>query len=365
MCPSIPLGDAATATAALTAVDCQVNQGVGDAYARLFAGGGALSLALTTLLTIYVALVAFSLLSGRTRMTLPALAPKAIVFVLVLTFATSWQAYQVVIQGLLSAGPDQIASTLMGASQGATHAFASRLDMLFTRVVDAAQSINALDPANAQNAGIAKTLVWSSGLTLLFATLGLLVTTRVILALLLGLGPVFVVLALFNATRGIFDAWLRTTVAIAFTPMLIVLAGSGVMALLGPVIATIARDPAGAVQTLRPIVTLTLGAAIYALLIVAAVWTAISLTRGWNVSGRSREATTLPTSTGNNSATELANISISRAGDRNTALIRAMARAPVLTPAIDFVTQTPEPGALGRPRTRRPGLGRSYRTDMA
>jgi type IV secretion system protein VirB6 len=364
-CPAIPIGDTATITSVLSSIDCQVNQGVASAYGRLFATGGVFSVALTALLTIYVALVAFGFLTGRTRMTLPALAPKAVALALVLTFATSWQAYDVVIHGLLTAGPDQIAATFMGAPDGATHAFTSRLDVLFARVVEAAQSVSALNPEAAQNAGIAKPLVWASGLTLLFTTLGLLVAARVILALLLGLGPVFVVLALFDVTRGLFDAWLRTTVAVAFAPMLIVLAGSGVMALLAPMIAAIVQDPAGAVQSLRPIVMLLLGVAIYALLLTAATWTAISLTRGWRPRVAAAASDALPNDERTTASERMAFVPHAR--DRNSELIAAIVRerAPALPPPVALDSPQLDPASLRRPRPRRIGLGRSYRTDAA
>jgi type IV secretion system protein VirB6 len=362
-CSAIPIGDAATITAALSSIDCQVNQGVASAYGRLFATGGIFGVALTALLTIYVALIAFGFLTGRMRMTLPALAPKAVTLALVLTFATSWQAYDVVIHGLLTAGPDQIAATFMGASGGATHAFTSRLDVLFAHTIEAAQSVSALNPEAAQNAGIAKSLVWASGLTLLFTTLGLLVAARVILALLLGLGPVFVVLALFDMTRGLFDAWLRTTVAVAFAPMLIVLAGSGVMALLAPMIAAIVQDPADAVQTLRPIVMLFLGVAIYVLLLIAAVWTAISLTRGWRPRAATVPGDALPDNDQIGAPERTAIISQPR--DRNSELITAIVRerAPVLPPPVALDSPPLDPASLRRPRPRRIGLGRSYRTN--
>ncbi len=366
-CPSIPLGDGATVTAALAAIDCQVNQGVASAYARLFASGGAFSLALTALLTIYVALIAFGFLTGRTRLTLPEMAPKAVALALVLTFATSWQAYHVVIHGLLSAGPDQIAAVLMGGSQGATHAFTSRLDALFAQVLDAARSVSALDPTASENLGLAKNLIWLSGLTLLFTTLGLLVATRVILALLLGLGPLFVVLALFNATRGLFEAWLRTTVAFSFAPMLIVLGGAGAMSLLGPMIEAIVADPAGAVQTLRPVVMLFLGSGVYALLLAAAAWTAVSLTRGWRLRSEAAGQPAAADDTRTSAATERTAI-VSHAHDRNSQLLAAVVRDQAPPPPPQIVMDTPrlEPASMRRPRPRRIGLGRSYRkTDAA
>lgn len=366
-CPAIPLGDSATVTAALASIDCQVNQGVAAAYAQLFASGGAFGLALTALLTIYIALLAFGFLTGRTRLTLPELAPKAIVLVLTLTFATSWQAYHVVIHGLLSAGPDQIAAVLMGSSQGATQAFTSRLDALFAQVLDAANGVNALDPETAPNADTAKKLIWFSGLTLLFSTLGLLVATRVILAVLLGLGPLFVVLALFGATRGLFEAWLRTTVAMAFAPMLIVLGGAGVMSLLGPLVAAIVQDPAGAAETLRPIVMLFLGAGVYTLLLVAAAWTAIGLTRGWRLSAGAGAAQPVLADNARAPATMEPTAILSHGHERNAELIAAVVRerAPPFAPRLATEPPPLEPASMRRPRARRIGLGRSYRKTNA
>lgn len=280
-CPALPIGDDASLSTTLAAIDCQLNAGVAGAYGRLFATGGALGLALTTVLTIYIAVLAFGLLTGRTRLTLPALAPKATALCLVLTFATSWQAYHAVIHTLLSAGPDQVAAIVLGARDGATHAFASRVDALFNGVLEASKAVADANQGEAANTQNATGLIWFSALELLLSTVGLLVVSRVLLAILLAVGPVFVVLALFGNTRGLFEAWLRTTLAFALTPMLVVLGGGAVLSAMGPIIAAITADPAGAIRTLRPIVMLFVGVNVYAVLVLAAAWTAFSLTRGW------------------------------------------------------------------------------------
>ena len=44
-CPALPIGDDASLSAALSAIDCQLDGAVASAYARLFASGGALSTA--------------------------------------------------------------------------------------------------------------------------------------------------------------------------------------------------------------------------------------------------------------------------------------------------------------------------------
>jgi type IV secretion system protein VirB6 len=209
--------------------------------------------------------------------------PKILALGLVLTFATAWPAYQAMVYDLLTKGPDQVASAFLGAHGGATQAFAGRLDALFAQVAEVAQAVGALGHGPSGDGQVAVKLVWASAITLLVSTVGLLVVSRIVLAVLLALGPVFIVLALFDRTRGLFEGWLRTTTALAFTPMLLVLGGSGVLASLSPVIAAIADDPAAAVADLRPIMTLFLGAIVYALLLIALAWTAVSLTRGWSL----------------------------------------------------------------------------------
>jgi type IV secretion system protein VirB6 len=62
-------------------------------------------------------------------------------------------------------------------------------------------------------------LLWISALVMLATSLGVLLVVRIILALLLVLGPVFIALALFPSTRGLFEGWLRMAVKFALVPL--------------------------------------------------------------------------------------------------------------------------------------------------
>jgi type IV secretion system protein VirB6 len=81
--------------------------------------------------------------------------------------------------------------------------------------------------------------MWLGALLLLLGTVGVLVTARIALAVLLAVGPVFVVLALFNGTRGLFVGWLRGLVLTAVTPLLVVVGGGVVLELLVPVVVSL------------------------------------------------------------------------------------------------------------------------------
>jgi len=279
---------------ALASVDCRVGLVVSSSYGRLFGQDGVFGTVLTVLLTIYVGFIALGFITGRTRLTLSGLAPKMLAIGLVLTFATSWPAYHAVVYGLLVGGPEQIANALSGGN-GDSVGFALRLDELLTRFADAAKSLGdsapGASPALGQLAGpqMASALVWISGILILLASAGALVLTRIVLALLLAIGPVFVVLALFRQTRGLFEGWLRTSLLFALAPTLTVLVGSAAVTLLAPLIDAIAADPAAAVADLRPILELFMGSVVYFGLIGMLMWTSASLVRAWRIGGEAGE----------------------------------------------------------------------------
>ena len=296
-CPSLMSDGAAGISAALRSVDCHTGEATSYAFGRLFGADGRLLTALTLLLTIYVALFAIGLLTGRTRIGVAALTPRMLTLGLVLTFATSWAAYQNVIWMLATGAPDQIASLVAGSHGSATTAFADRLDRLFAAVADAAQA--ASKPAPTTETGItpaatviggfsASTVLWLSALMLLLGTVGVLVTSKIALAAMLALGPVFIVLSLFRGTRGLFEGWLKAVVLFACVPLFAVLIGGGAVIAMEPIVSGIAGE--GAEPSSRAVAVLFLGASVYCALMVMAIKTATTLITGWRLFGSDREA---------------------------------------------------------------------------
>jgi len=286
---------------ALRAVDCLATETTSAAFGRLFGGGGALAPALTILLTLYIAFFAMTLLTGRGSLGLGALVPRMTTLGLVLTFATSWVAYQSVVWNLATGAPDQIASVLTGSTGSATQIFADRMDLIFAAITEVASSSG----QSAQGAGAAVTsgsftpanVMWLGALLLLLGTVGVLITARIALAVLVAVGPVFVVMALFTGTRGLTAGWLRSVVMTAVTPLYVVVGGSMVMELLVPVIAGL-RSEEGKIDG-RSAMALFLMAAVHlALMVMIAKVTATSVS-AWSVFGlakRSESGNTAPRS---------------------------------------------------------------------
>jgi type IV secretion system protein VirB6 len=265
---------------ALRSVDCMTARATETAFGRLFGAGGSLGTALTITLTIYVAILAISVLTGRSRLSVSTLAPRMMTLGMVLTFATSWVAYQSVLWNLAAGGPDEIASILVGSSGSATSAFAGRLDLLFAAVAEAAAAVQ---PSAADKARMFSPadLLWLSSLMLLLGTVGVLVTARITLAALLGLGPVFIAFALFGGTRGLFEGWLKGVVIFALVPLFTVLIGGGALAMLSPIVADIAAS--GGDVSLRASVTLFLGASVYVALMLMVIKLATTICAGWSL----------------------------------------------------------------------------------
>lgn len=287
--------------AALRAVDCLAGETVAASFARLFgsgAGGGALLPALTIVLTLYIAFFAIGLLTGRSRLGIAALTPRMLTLGLVLTFATSWIAYSQVVWNLATGAPDEIASVLTGTQGSATQIFGDRVDMVFSAIADAAEASKpAAPPAQtaqqgAQAAGAAVSgnftpanVMWLGALLLLLGTVGVLVTARIALAVLLAVGPIFVVFALFNGTRGLFVGWLRGLTLTAVTPLFVVVGGGVVMELLVPVVASL--QGVGGISG-RAALALFVIASVHVALMAMMLKVAGTMVSAWQVFGLAR-----------------------------------------------------------------------------
>lgn len=273
--------------AALRAVDCLSNEMAASAFGRLFGAQGALLPALTILLTLYIALFAFALITGRSRLGVSALTPRMMTLGLVLTFATSWLAWQGVVWNLAIGAPDQLAGILLGSKESATMIFSNRLDAIFAAIADiGTQSTPDAEAAvkSAADGGAFSPsgMMWLAAILLLLGTVGVLLTARIALAVLLALGPIFVVLGLFGATRGLTAGWLRGLVLTALTPLFVVAGGSLIMELLVPIIGGMAVEQG---IDARGAMALFVVSAVHVALMAMVLKVAGTMVSGWQVFG--------------------------------------------------------------------------------
>jgi type IV secretion system protein VirB6 len=264
-------------SSALTAVDC-IASGVSEqAFNRLFGSEGQLTFALTLMLVLYVAFFGISLMLGRSNLSVRALLPKMVTLGLVVGFATSFVTFSTFFYNIFVGGPDQIAGILTGTQGSATATFAQKLDVVFLAIQQASgptTDINAFSPPG---------MMWLGAMLLLLGTVGLLVTARIALALLLAVGPIFVVLALFNGTRGLFTGWLKGLTMMALAPLFAVLGGSIVLELAVPILAALVAVP-GQIDQQAAMAFFLVGA-VHVSLMFMALKVAGTMVAGWQVFG--------------------------------------------------------------------------------
>jgi type IV secretion system protein VirB6 len=224
-CPA-PDSDTPLVRGLLGVVDCNTQALVHSGYSALFAPSGGFTGALTAILTIYVAFIGYRLMLGQSQLRVGEFAVTAVKIGAVLALATQWDAYQALIYRFLFEAPQQLASALLGAVHPAGSALG---DNVFDGLQRAFDDLSGFATGYASHAtpqtspfmggtGLGALVLTSSATILLLSSLGVLLTAKIVLSLLLAVGPIFIALFLFDGARGLFEGWLRASIAFAFAP---------------------------------------------------------------------------------------------------------------------------------------------------
>lgn len=292
-CSSITFAKAQSVSQMLLAVDCESKAKVEIGFQHLFGNGGDLQTVLTLILTLYVAIFGFDLLLGRSRLNVNIMTPKMLKLGVILTLSTSWVAYQETVWRILVEAPDEIATAITGSEISATYDFAKKFDLMFTSLTESAQDAQSansvIPPPGSLTPQLAGTparpadLLWLSSLVLLLGTIGVLVASKVALCILLVVGPIFIVLGLFESTRGLFEGWLKASVSIAIAPILSLLLGNGVLNAIEPVIDRLASNSRG--PSLEIALSVLLATFVYICLLWLSAKAARTIVSGWTFFG--------------------------------------------------------------------------------
>lgn len=262
---------------ALTAVDCIASEVSEQAFNRLFGTDGQLGVVLMSVLTIYVAFFGISLLLGRSNLSIRGMIPRMVTIGLVLTFATSFAAFSTVFYNIFVASPDWLAGVITDSEGSATATFALKLDIVFLAIQEAStgiEDISAFSPPG---------MMWIGAMLLLIGTVGLLVTARIGLALLLAVGPIFVVLALFNGTRGLFVGWLKGMVVLSLAPLFAVVGGSLMLEMAVPILSALVATP-GVIDQQAAMAFFLVGF-VHCMLMLMVLFVGSKMVSGWQVFG--------------------------------------------------------------------------------
>jgi len=224
-CPSVTTGGQFLAQT-LGHLDCQAQTLGGFGFQSLAAAGSPASLALTGLLTLFIALFAIRMLLGRE--TQPGDAVGAIIKVgIVLTLAVSWPAWRILAYDTVLLAPAELAALMTPTTMPETGAgFAQRLQTIDTGIASltlagSGRQTGSLELEERQDSAFRSiamedetALGWARTIYL-GSVIGALAILRVAGGLLLALAPLVAGLLLFDLTRGLFAGWLRGLVLVA------------------------------------------------------------------------------------------------------------------------------------------------------
>lgn len=297
LCPS-PV-EAGIVGGVVETVDCHIRILVHDTYRELVGPGTWFATAFTGLLTIYIALVGYQLLLGRGGLRVTQLPYAAIKIGVVLAFLTSWAAYQTLVFNLLFDGPGEILRVMMGSLEAQNAGFSGDVlggvEATFKSLSESASAYGGMasPSANLLQGGpmLGSGLLWLSGVALLLATLGLLIASKIVLAFLLALGPLFIGMLLFDATRGLFEGWLRTTVSFALVPLAVTVFGAVMLLVLDPYVGLVTGNAARRLFDMGPVITIALIVGVFIIVMLFGIGAVAGIARGL---GRSRGDATPP-----------------------------------------------------------------------
>jgi type IV secretion system protein VirB6 len=327
----------------VASVDCFVKSSVQDGYAALLGQGSVFSQALTIALTLYVAIIGYRLIFGRSSLNLGEFAPKALLIGGVLALSSNWAAYQVLVFDLLTDGPQEVAM-MMGPQGGSTASLTARVDAVSGKIADVAadwaaasapraeqQIAPALLPKPVLGESPGPNLLLFSALLLVLCSAGVLAVAKILLGLLLAIGPIFVGLGLFGVTRGLTFGWARVCVLLALVPLLSLMTSAGALAMIEPMVVTMAVQATGDDYSLRAAVALFVAVLVMAAVSFQLFRIAAAITAGWSAS-LTRRTMVSTTQGGEVSVAAIAPSQSATVNPRVDVLINALERSAMSVP---------------------------------
>lgn len=220
---------------------------IGDNTARV---AGILEPAVVTLGTLYIMMWGYLQLTGRIDEPVVTGLKRIIMLALVLGCALRLWLYNSVIVSTFYEAPAQFAAAITGARDPV-----SAVDAIWEQGGAVAELIrNAGSGFSSVGYELAGFVVWGLVGTLCVYTMFLVALSSVALSVLLALGPLFIVMLLFDGTRRLFDAWLAHLTNYALVIVLTVM----IAALLLRIVESFARQTAALGAELHMVDTLNM-----------------------------------------------------------------------------------------------------------
>lgn len=203
----------------LNTVDSVISNFVKNAYENINANAGMI----TGLFTFYVVLLGYRILTHREKGDLSIILHRLVVLLCVYGMVMQWNLYNIFIYNIFTNEPANIAKILVDAT-GNSHtniAISQTLDRIYESVIYTTMTF--FGQTGFSISGLSfilyGLLTLGIGSALCIVALLLFIYAKMMMAISLALGPIFILFILWETTKDIFAAWLRKLVTIALIPI--------------------------------------------------------------------------------------------------------------------------------------------------
>ena len=201
----------------LATVDTVIGQFVQQAYSHFVQANATV---ITLLFTFHIMLLGYRFLTHTHHLNLSTMMRHLVVMLSVFGLVMRWDLYNLFVYNIFTNEPAYITQMLVGSSSQ-SQTIAQTLDSLYELVIKTTLAL--LGQVNFSMAGIAfiiyAGIVYVAGNLLCVIALLIFIYAKMMMAVALALGPLFILFILWQPTQGLFSAWLGKLITLALIPV--------------------------------------------------------------------------------------------------------------------------------------------------
>ena len=240
---------------------------------------------------IFIAVFGYKvIISGRFAAT--DLIVNTLKIIVLLLIATEWDTFSLLVYNMATDLPSDVAGQIMtGAANATPNAVATDdtsantiLSQFYDRAMDIVSDI--LEGAGWSDLGkyFHAAVIWFGALALTGYAAMLIILAKIAVAILLSIGPLFILLLIFANTRNLFEGWLRTLLNYAIIPIFVYALLALLLTIAEPPLQNLENNSSGDAQTLSYIGPFFFVSIVSVLLLMQIMNMAASVTGGLSLS---------------------------------------------------------------------------------
>lgn len=204
----------------LSTVDAVIGNFVSNAYMGFVHANAS---TITLLFTLYVMMTGFLFLYHHHHFNLSVMVRRVVLMLCVYGLVMNWQLYHQFVYNVFTNEPTNISHMLISSAGDAQPGnIVDALDAIYAAVCNA--SLGLFSQINFSASGLAfifyGALVYIVGALMCVFALLLFIYSKMMMAVALALGPIFILFILWDATKGLFSSWLNMLVTTALIPVI-------------------------------------------------------------------------------------------------------------------------------------------------